>query len=91
MIGALKQRASVNMDRRSKCEVTIIGGCQHVTYWTGETIYGDDIWGRYTLTDFIHLRIGVSFLNLSSIAGKVLHVLGTSCNQFASAKYFRIL
>ena len=82
MIGALKQRVSVNMDRRSKCEVTIIGGCQHVTYWTGETIYGDDI--RY-------LRIGVSFLNLSSIAGKVLHVLGTSCNQFASAKYFSTL
>lgn len=44
MIETLKQRASVNMDRRSKCEVTIIGGCQHVTYWTGETIYADEFY-----------------------------------------------
>ena len=34
----------MNLDRRSKCEVTIIGGRQHITYWTGETIYGDDIY-----------------------------------------------
>jgi len=34
-----------------------------------ETIYADEFYS----------------LNLSSIAGKVLHMLGTSCNQFASS------
>jgi hypothetical protein len=88
MIGTLKQRASVNMDRRGKCEGTIIG--ETSAYYMldkgddMETIYADELYSSVN-----RVIIPKLIVDIWQSASRAWYQLQPICIE--SAKYFSTL